>query len=161
MIDYGGDNKISTIAMDTNDNILGADAGLAGIDFDVGGEEELHNNNMEVQQQQEEEQLLPNSSSLGDLGPSDQQLALDDPTSQLHNDALQSAAMLAVDPILAQQEVMVTDNVSCCVVLYRFITIDSLLTVYIKSLYQNHYRMYYLVGEVIPINIQAIYDIVI
>ena len=107
--------------MDTNDNILGADAaaGLAGTDFGVGGEEELHNNT-EVHQQQEEEQLLPNSSSLGDLGPSDQQLALDDPTFQLHNDALQSAAMLAVDPILAQQEVMVTDNVSCCVVLYRY-----------------------------------------
>ena len=98
--------------MDTNDNILGADAGLAGTDFGVGGEEELINN-MEVHQQQEEEQLLPHPSSLGDLGPSDQQLALDDPTSQLHNDALQSAAMLAVDPILAQQEVMVTDNVSC------------------------------------------------
>jgi len=103
--------------MDTNDNILGSDAGL-GTDFGVGGEEELINN-MEVQQQQEEEQLLPNSSSLGDLGPSDQQLALDDPTSQLHNDALQSAAILAVDPILVQQEVMVTDNVSCCVVLIK------------------------------------------
>jgi len=102
--------------MDTNDNNLGSDAGL-GTDFGVGGEEELINN-MEVQQQQEEEQLLP-SSSLGDLGPSDQQLALDDPTSQLHNDALQSAAMLAVDPILVQQEVMVTDNVSCCVVLIK------------------------------------------
>jgi len=107
--------------MDTNDNILGADAAdLIGTDFVVGGEEELHNdNNMEVHQQQQQQQLLPNSSSLGDLGPSDQQLALDDPTSQLHNNALQSAAMLAVDPILAQQEVMVTDNVSCCVVLIK------------------------------------------
>jgi len=106
--------------MDTNDNILGADAAdLIGTDFVVGGEEELHNNNMEVHQQQQQQQLLPNSSSLADLGPSDQQLALDDPTSQLHNNALQSAAMLAVDPILAQQEVMVTDNVSCCVVLIK------------------------------------------
>ena len=145
--------------MDTNHNILGADAGLAGTGFVGGGEEELHNNLDALNQQHQGEENLPISSSLGDLGPSDQQLALDDPTSQL---ALQSAAMLAVDPILAQQEVTVTDNVSCyIVVLYAYITNDSLCTVYIKSLYQYHYRMYYLVGEVIPINIQAIYDIVI
>lgn len=93
--------------MDTNDNILGADAGLAGTGFVGGGEEELHNNLDVLNQQHQGEENLPISSSLGDLGPSDQQLALDDPTSQL---ALQSAAMLAVDPILAQQEVTVTDN---------------------------------------------------